>query len=185
MPKYPMRRSVLSKFPNEDNMMQIDIETWRLLVTIIVAMITAVGSGFFGSWVQFRRVKAELEKELASRLNERKWEVYTRYVSWTSNRINNPGEYKNAYQEFSEISADLALVASDKVLELHDDFYRKLINHYNETGTIGSTRVVIENFGHIVNAIRKDLGYQAISDPQLASIVFYIPSIYDAVIHED
>ena len=103
--------------------MNYDIEVMRFIFTAITAGL----AGVFGSWVHIRRIKAELKKEYASRLNERKWEVYTKYAMWTSDRISHLNE-KDAYKEFSRISADLALVASDKVLKAHDELFRRIIN---------------------------------------------------------
>ena len=83
------------------------------IIGFFSAVVVSVASSIITLYVQSERVKSEykkvsleFKKELASRLNEKKWEVYSGYIAWTSERIshiggNDPHNAKQIYQELS------------------------------------------------------------------------------------
>ena len=130
-----------------------------LLPSILVALLTA----FFSARFYSHKAKADLQKELESRFNERKWEIYTKFSN-TLRKIKDGVQGKNFdrklpqyTRELSDFTSSLWLIGSDDVVIAFNDWQssnREVANKEN-TAPDKSTLIKLMN---ILIAMRKDLG---------------------------
>lgn len=129
------------------------------LFSVLVAIITA----FVSSTLYIRQVRADLQKEYASRFNERKWTVYTDFAKVVSEvfkeakkgAIKNPDRYMSILHD---IAASLWIVGSDRVIGAYIDwqeFTHNVAQGRKEDINFQSLRKLAQ----IVIEMRKDLGY--------------------------
>ena len=128
-------------------MPEYPIEKLNLLFTAIGWIATASLSGAFGSWLQFRKARAELEKEYQSRFNQKKWEVYSQIIQNFIESIHHPG--KKAAFEWTKSVNNLFLIGSDQVISGHN----KLIDEMTS-----NTEMKLDLIANLIVEMRKDLG---------------------------
>jgi hypothetical protein len=109
----------------------------QILISVISASATAI-LAYFGFW---RQAKAQLMKEYLSRFNEKKWDIYIRYIKLVSTirelqrLVESERGREEKHTAFSEADA-LKLESLTK--DYDENFYRL----ENEILLIGSTNVV-------------------------------------------
>ncbi|MBE0683777.1 MAG: hypothetical protein IH589_17870 [Anaerolineales bacterium] len=126
-----------------------------LLVSIVVAILTAFATGFVTSWGYWRQAKAQLEKEYQSRFNTKKWEVYTEFTKLLHGfLINNSVDLAGATQQQNEIvlASQLVLIGSDEVVRSFRD-WRESSMAYGKSHAVAK-----EKLFNLVVKMRNDLG---------------------------
>lgn len=132
-------------------------------VTIITAFATALVTAAFTFLGYWRKAKADLEKEYASRFNERKWEVYTGFAdilhhvfqSAKTGRTNR--DLPKHTRKLEEFTSQLWIVGSDEVVEAFNEWLRECRRAEEE---IDSTESLIK-VSKVLIEMRKDLGYKS------------------------
>jgi hypothetical protein len=133
----------------------------ELAIIVLGWLVTAGLTGAFGSWVQFRRAKAELEKEYKSRFNEQKWKIYGEYVRQIGEVMSS--DKPTTFHPILKIISQISLVGSEGVINSLADY---LVMIHDIMSSEDDKNDIEINYGecvtNIMNEMRKDLGYDGI-----------------------
>lgn len=132
--------------------------------TVTTALITIVSSlilAYATARLQIYHAKADLQKEMDSRFNERRWEVYIAFADlirqlWLTSQVTNERDKARAmatiYKQLHEISNKLWIIGSDDVIKAVAEWMRYL----RSSNAGGVDTFVLLN--DIILAMRRDLG---------------------------
>jgi hypothetical protein len=129
------------------------------MTNIIISVISAFAAAVFTNFLYWRKVKADLQKEYASRFNQKKWDVY---AAFTNAILNTPKAHNS---NLLDISADLLIVGSDEVIQKLNQFstfFSNKIKSRSPSDKAPSRKdreEAIKSFSSVFIAMRKDLGY--------------------------
>jgi hypothetical protein len=135
------------------------MEPW---LTLLTGVVLALATAFFTSRFYVHQAKADLQKDLERRFNERRWEIYTAFSgilidmiqASTDNRLNK--DLPRLIRELQAFIGRLWLVGSDDVVEAVLDWRRSTADAASDT-PMGSTRSMMKLLKILV-AMRRDLG---------------------------
>jgi hypothetical protein len=134
-----------------------DIAT-TILTSVVTSLVTAllayVGYG--------RKMKADLQREYASRFNERKWEAYTGFADMLRQLFESTAKGKSdrvipkITGRLYEFASELWIAGSDEVF----DAFNRWLRECRAPGERepGSTESLV-SLAHVIVEMRKDLGY--------------------------
>jgi hypothetical protein len=118
------------------------------------SIITAIVTSLISYSLYKPKLKAELHKEFESRLNERKWNVYTEFAESARELLFKGTNYQRAAEEFShsqtKICGKLWIVASDEVIKAYQQIQ-------SQTAFGDQFDAIMET----LTEMRKDLGYDS------------------------
>ena len=93
------------------------------LVIASLGVLSSIGLSLLGSFVYVRQVKADLQKELEVRFNEKKWQSYTKFTDKIRRilAIEDPVQSARLFQhletELQDFASEFLLIASDDVVK--------------------------------------------------------------------
>ncbi len=158
-----------------------------VLVSILLSVVTALATAFFTSRFYVYRVKADLQKEYESRFNERKWEVYTKFVEFLRLAVqpfSSESEELENSRKADEFVSSLWLIGSDEVIKAFNEWHKAASLNLEQRRPPDKlwtkmVRVLIE--------MRKDLGSTSSKiDPKdlYALFAWLIPENADYILSE-
>lgn len=135
------------------------MESWQTLLTGVAL---ALATSFFTSRFYVHQAKADFQRDLERRFNERRWEIYTSFSgilidliqATTDNRLSK--DLPRLIRDLRAFIGRLWLVGSDEVVEAVLRWRRSTSDAVSDT-PVGSTRSMMKLLDILV-AMRRDLG---------------------------
>jgi hypothetical protein len=137
-------------------------EMSTILISSMFSILVAIITAFLSSLFYVRNIKADLQREYQSRINERKWKTYTEFGAFVSKVFEevNKGKVdtKRYGIEINRLAGDLWIVGSDRVIGAFIDW-----KQYTSQVVAGNAKdegyLTLHKLAQIIIEMRKDLGY--------------------------
>lgn len=135
---------------------------WALpLISVGASLMVAVASGLAAARVAVARARAELEKEVLARLDERRRQVYNDFIKMMQDILPSFGKGTPDSAKIQKLRRRMVdfrmaslLVSSDHVIDAFTKWGR------GEQPAVDQRYAVLRDFADIVLAMRRDMGYK-------------------------
>ncbi|MEP0803979.1 MAG: hypothetical protein HRF47_00700 [Chloroflexota bacterium] len=122
----------------------------EFLKTVVTALVTA----YVTFWVNWRKARTDLENEFQRRFNDKKWEVYTKFMKFLHRYTDKKRDDldNNSDSELILLASQILLAGSDKTVEAFRLWRESAKVHGDDD------EITKEKLFKLIREMRRDLG---------------------------